>query len=89
MSIITTTQNTGAQWDAQAEFDIGVLLKQYLATHSPPADAKFAADFNHWASRLCERGRARLLALGKRPIRSAETPTRLASLTLARDPDGR
>lgn len=63
----------GAKWDAQAQFDIGVLISRYLEAHAPPLGAEFAGDFERWGTSLRERGSGRLRVLGSRHLHSVES----------------
>jgi hypothetical protein len=56
-------------WDAQAEYDLGVLMLRYLHDHPPPLDSEFAAHFQDWGDRLSSRGQERLKELQARPLR--------------------
>ena len=55
-------------WDAQAEYDLGVLMQRYLAEHPPPDNSLFARDFEKWAERLLAHGCRNLGDLGERPL---------------------
>ena len=57
-------------WDAQAEYDLGVLMQRYLAEHPPPDDSLFARDFEKWAENLVAHGRRNLGVRGARPLRA-------------------
>lgn len=65
------TPRLAACWDAQAEYDIGVLMRCYLQDHPPPSGSEFAEDFEDWGERLSSRGRERLEQLRERPLRVA------------------
>lgn len=58
------------EWDARAEFDIGVLIARYLESHPPPAGAAFAPEFRQWSDRLRGHGQRRLAEVGSRPLRT-------------------
>lgn len=60
----------GPQWDAQTEYDVGVLIACYLESHPPPSGASFAGDFRQWSDSLRDRGLARLGELGQRCLRA-------------------
>lgn len=51
------------EWDARAEIAVGLYIERYLATHRPPDDASFVADFMMWAERLVNRGQAHLAVI--------------------------
>jgi hypothetical protein len=55
-------------WDAQAEYDIGVMIRRYLAEHPPPAGSRSAGFLENCAEDLIVSGDARLGALGARPL---------------------
>lgn len=59
------------RWDAQTEYDVGVLIRQYLARHPPPAGVRFEQHFAAWASELVAAGEARLGELGEHHLRIA------------------
>jgi hypothetical protein len=56
------------RWDAQAEYDVGVLIRRYLQEHPPPTGARFDRDFARWGERLVKRGGEDLHALGVRHL---------------------
>ncbi len=69
IEVVETEGTRGvSEWDARAEYDIGVLIANYLSRNPPPPGAAFALDFHHWSRRLQDRGQARLRALGKRHL---------------------
>ena len=57
-------------WDAQAEYDLGVLMQRYLAEHPPPDGSLFARDLGKWADRLVAHGRRNLDDLGAHPLQA-------------------
>jgi hypothetical protein len=57
------------RWDAQAEYDIGVLIRRYLQEHPRPDGAVCAEDFRRWSEALRSDGQARLQALGDHRLR--------------------
>jgi hypothetical protein len=65
----TARRLTGAEWDAHAEYDIGVMIERYLSQNPPPGDASFQEPFDRWAGQLRRSGQARLEELRARPLR--------------------
>lgn len=63
---------TGPEWDARAEFDVGLLMARYLQINPAPADSEIADDFEIWAGNLERRGRERLQELGLRRLRRVQ-----------------
>lgn len=59
-----------AEWDAQAEFEIGTVIAEYLTEHPPPERSQVAADLHRWASDLRADGRARLEEAARRGERA-------------------
>lgn len=49
-------------------YDIGVLIRRYIAERPPPASSTFAADFEDWSTRLIAHGEDRLSELGASPL---------------------
>jgi hypothetical protein len=59
-----------AHWDAQAEYDIGVLIACYLERHPPPYDSSTAALLVACSRDLQESGEKRLDRMGERRLRA-------------------
>jgi hypothetical protein len=64
-----TTVTNGQRWDAQAEFDIAVMIEHYLATNPAPSASELAPDFALWSRNLKLDGCERLQRCGVRPLR--------------------
>lgn len=58
------------RWDAQAEYDMGVFMRRYLAENPPPDEAACAEDFRRWSEDLRCDGQARLQELGVGRLRA-------------------
>lgn len=59
-----------ARWDAQAEYDIGVMVQRYLHDNPPIAESEVARLLTNCAGDLEASGERRLLSLGYRRLRS-------------------
>jgi hypothetical protein len=60
----------GERWDAQAKFDIGVMINRYLEQHPPEAETTAAAQLALSGRTLEGAGRTHLRRLGLRHLRS-------------------
>jgi hypothetical protein len=72
-------EDDAARWDAQAEYDIGVLISRYLRQNPAPPGSRLLPDFAHAARDLQVAGQLRLDRLGQRRLHlaaSLESPTR-------------
>ena len=58
-----TTGLTVSEWDCRAEFEVGLLITEYLDRNAPPDGSLLAGDLVDWAWRLRHDGEARLKAL--------------------------
>jgi hypothetical protein len=58
------------RWDAQAEFDVGVLISRYLSEHPPPPFSELASDLSLWSENLTQHGRASLEDFGVRRLQA-------------------
>jgi hypothetical protein len=58
------------RWDAQADYDLSVLLDQYLASHPHPPGSANAPLLADSARALRESGELRLAHLGQRRLRA-------------------
>ncbi len=56
--------SAGTQWDARAEYDLGLIIRRYLRDNPPPSDALFADALDLLSERLIGHGRARLDQIG-------------------------
>ena len=59
-----------ARWDAQTEYDVGVLIASYLVQHPPPPGVHFEEPFARWSAALQRQGQAQLAELGERRLRA-------------------
>lgn len=58
-------------WEARATYEIGVLMRRYLADHPPPAESSAHDQLDDWGDRLQAAGAARLRELGVRRLQVA------------------
>jgi hypothetical protein len=72
MAALEAQDGTAVVWDARAVHDVGQLILRYLAENPPPADSRYADDFELWGRNLMQDGVDRLTELGARPLRSVE-----------------
>jgi hypothetical protein len=61
---------SGEEWDARAEYDLGVFMRRYLHDHPPSVPSALSRDFEVWSENLSHDGQARLAALGARRLRA-------------------
>ncbi len=60
-----------ARWEAQAEYDIGVLIRRYLQENAPPPESQMADELAGVARDLQDVGSAHLRRLGQDRLRIA------------------
>jgi hypothetical protein len=73
-------------WDAQAEWDIAVMIRRYLAEHPSPRGSDLARELKLCADDLKDASRRHLSQLGARPLRSV--PARASSARRTTRPKG-
>jgi hypothetical protein len=59
------------EWEAHAEFDLGLLIGSYLRRNPPPVDSHLAVELDDCARDFEVAGRAHLAQLGRGPLRLA------------------
>lgn len=69
MERLLAVSTDAERWDAQAEYDIGQLMRHYLRDHPPSSGSECSRDFADWSERLVGDGQARLWELGERRLR--------------------
>ena len=57
-------------WDARAAHDVGQMILRYLAENPPPAESRYAGDFERWGTNLIRHGSDRLTVSGCSPLRT-------------------